>query len=254
MVLASSSKLPGQESDRLQFSKEPQRFAYLPTFVSEEDLEKGDPLFRRELLGAIEDNKAEKWGSGYIYPDIACAETIFIQGKGYFLNDPSWDLDLKHYNLKAQIRYCAVVVRYETDSKGNIIELPENRRPILSDGTKVPFDYGIRFLTLTVKQLGDWRKHWNKEYNPCSTDFTATKGEKQNDSTTFSPNKVCHWRNYGDRLVEQILRDGRARLREASNQICRKMDLDRFKEEILGISHEVPPSAEDEKKYGSFMS
>ncbi len=254
MALATSSKVPGQKSDRLIIDDVPRRFAYLPMWISNAEFAALDAGSRKELEEAVDDSKAERWNDGYLYPDLAYGDIIYVEGKGYFFYDTAWGLDSSKLKSQPGVRYCVVVVEYKTDNKGEIIELPEDKRPVLSDGTKVPFDYDTKFLTLSMTQFKAWQKLWTKEYNPVATDFVVSKEKKKNASPSFVPARTCYWRNYGKALMEQVLRDGRPKIKEALSKLGRKMELDRFKEEVLGQQHSTPMSNEEESKYGEFLN
>lgn len=254
MALATSSKVPGQKSDRMLIDEVPKRFAYLPMYITQAEFDALDATSRKELLEAIDDQKAEKWNDGYLYPDLAYGEIVYIENKGYFFYEPSWNLDSAKLKSQPGTRYCVVVIEYKTNQQGEVIELSEDKRPVLSDGTKVPFDYDTKFLTLSMTQFKTWQKQWTKEYNPVATDFMVSKEKKKGSSPTFSPARTCYWRNHGKALMEQIIRDGRPKIKEALSKLGRKMDLDRFKEEVLGQQHSTPMSNEEESKYGAFMS
>jgi hypothetical protein len=198
----------------------PQRIAYIPAAVTEEQLNPTIDLKRRAAardpvaIEALEDARAlreqltaslrksppsaQVWADqagkkAILYAKTEAARTIWIDGVGYVYAKDGVPPELLTKDV--QVLYGFVVLEYELDAENEPILLTPDRQIELGGGHKLNFRYELKTWSLSDAKIRTWKEH--SRTNPViATDYLVwTQHEGKYDRTKFSPAGPAIWRN-----------------------------------------------------------
>jgi hypothetical protein len=236
----------------------PQRIAYIPATVTDDQLNPTVALKRRAAareqaaIDTIEDMRslreqltvslkktppsAEVWtGSdgrkSVLYAKTEAARTLWLDGVGYVYWKDGVPPEL--VTKDAQVLYGFIVLEYSLDADNEPIILTPDQAIELGGGHKLNFRYELKTWSLSDAKIRAWKEH--SRTNPVIVNdyLVWTVKEGRYDRTKFSPAGPALWRN-DPVVMERIIGEAAAMYANLPRTLAKDFSVEELTEMLSG--------------------